>query len=193
VKRTSRPQNESQAVVSAAGRKPTSCHSPVSSSLRQARHARDAFSPRQGHQRGRPEADMNSSPEHPAGGSAAHGPSNPAHPRTSGQSAPRRSWRPAEGALLRRRSSRQAGCGGLRRRRGQSVEPEPSSMSCVVGRSRQAVTPVSSRRPTSRCRFATADRQGRGRGSHPGAVRAASGTRAGRRAPRIRGPPHAPP
>ncbi len=62
----------------------------------------------------------------------------------------------------------------------------------VVGRCRKAITPVGRRTPTSRCRFATADRQGRVRGSHPGAVRAATGTQAGRRAPRIRGP-HAPP
>ena len=61
-------------------------------------------------------------------------------------------------------------------------------------RTRAAGTPVSSRTPTSRSRFATADRPGRVRESHPGAVRAANGTRAGRRShPRIRGPPHARP
>jgi hypothetical protein len=52
--------------------------------------------------------------------------------------------------------------------------------------------PVSSRTPTSRSRFATADRPGRVRESHPGAVRAANGTPAGRRShPRLRAPPHA--
>ena len=51
-----------------------------------------------------------------------------------------------------------------------------------------------SRTPTSRSRFATADLPGRVRESHPGAVRAANGTRAGRRShPRIRRPPHARP
>jgi len=57
-----------------------------------------------------------------------------------------------------------------------------------------AVTPVNSRTPTSRSRFATADPPGRVRESHPEAVRAANGTRAGRRShPRIRRPPHARP
>ena len=40
--------------------------------------------------------------------------------------------------------------------------------------------PINSRIPTSRCRFATADRPGQDRESHPAAGRAASGTRAGR-------------
>jgi hypothetical protein len=53
-----------------------------------------------------------------------------------------------------------------------------------------AVTPVNSRTPTSRSRFATADPLGRVRESHPGAVRAANGTRSGRRShPCLRGPP----
>ena len=43
---------------------------------------------------------------------------------------------------------------------------------------------VSSRTPTSRSRFATADRPGRARGSLPAAVRVASDTRAGRRSHR---------
>jgi hypothetical protein len=51
----------------------------------------------------------------------------------------------------------------------------------LVGQCRQAVTPVNSRTPTSRSRFATADPPGRVRESHPGAVRASNGTRAGRR------------
>jgi hypothetical protein len=64
----------------------------------------------------------------------------------------------------------------------------------LVGQCRQAVTPVNSRRPTSRSRFATADPLGRVRESHPGAVRAANGTRACRRShPPVRGPPHARP
>jgi hypothetical protein len=55
-------------------------------------------------------------------------------------------------------------------------------------------TPVNSRRPTSRSRFATADPLGRVRESHPGAVRAANGTRACRRShPPVPGPPHARP
>ena len=54
--------------------------------------------------------------------------------------------------------------------------------------------PVNSRRPTSRSRFATADPPGRVRASHPGAVRAANGTRACRRShPPVPGPPHARP
>jgi hypothetical protein len=48
----------------------------------------------------------------------------------------------------------------------------------LVGQCREAVRPVNSRRPTSRSRFATADPLGRVHESHPGAVRAANGTRA---------------
>ena len=57
-----------------------------------------------------------------------------------------------------------------------------------------AVTPVNSRTPTSRSRFETADPPGRVRESHLEAVRAANGTRDGRRShPRIGGPPLARP
>ena len=67
-------------------------------------------------------------------------------------------------------------------------------LEALVGQDSQAVTPVSSRTPTSRSRCATADPPGRVLESPPGAVRAANGTRAGRRShPRIRGRPHARP
>jgi hypothetical protein len=63
-----------------------------------------------------------------------------------------------------------------------------------VGHCRQGITPVNSRRPTSRSRFATAHPARRVRESHPGAVRAANGTRAGPRSHRpVPGPPHARP
>jgi hypothetical protein len=156
-------------------------------------HARDAFSPRQGHHAGRPEADMNSWPEHAAGGSAAHGPSDPrassnfGSVSTSPVLATRRKSDPSSQVVA---SSRFAEA-DENTRAAQSSQSQARVL--CSGKSGQAVTPVSSRRPTSRCRFATADRQGRGHGSPPGAVRAASRTRAGRRAPRIRGPPHAPP
>ncbi len=53
---------------------------------------------------------------------------------------------------------------------------------------------LTSRTPTSRSHFAIADPPGRVRESHPGGVRAANGTRAGRRSrPRIRGQPHVQP
>ena len=77
---------------------------------------------------------------------------------------------------------------------GDSVRRSRRRVEALVGQCRQAVTPVSSRTPTSRSRFATADPPGRVRESHRGAVRAANGTRAGRRShPRIRGRPHARP
>ncbi len=64
----------------------------------------------------------------------------------------------------------------------------------LVGQCGQAVTPVSSRKPTSRSRFATADPPEQVRESHRGAVRVANGTRAGLHShPRIRGRRHARP
>jgi hypothetical protein len=90
-----------------------------------------------------------------------------------------------------------------RRREGRRVEAlvgqcrqavTPVSSRTPTSRSRFAVTPVSSRTPTSRSRFAIADPPGRVRESHRGAVRAANSTRAGRRShSRIRGRPHARP
>ena len=56
------------------------------------------------------------------------------------------------------------------------------------------IIPLSSRIPTSRCRFATADRPGQDRESHPAAGRAASGTRAGPHSrPRLQAQPRARP
>jgi len=67
-------------------------------------------------------------------------------------------------------------------------------LDALVGQCRHALRPISSRTPTSRCRFATADHPGPARGSRQGAGRAAIGTRAARSShPRIRGPPHARP
>ena len=51
-------------------------------------------------------------------------------------------------------------------------------LDALVGQCRHALRPISSRTPTSRCRFATADHPGPARGSRQGAGRAAIGTRA---------------
>ena len=92
---------------------------------------------------------------------------------------------------------------GVRRARGSIVQSaglrrRPAGRSPTTARHRTTrpgpwvpgdarFEPVSSRTRTSRSRFATADPPGRVRESHPGAVRAANGTRGGRRShPRIR-------
>jgi hypothetical protein len=49
-------------------------------------------------------------------------------------------------------------------------------LDALVGQCQHALRPISSRTPTSRCRFATADHPGPARGSRQGAGRAAIGT-----------------
>jgi len=64
-----------------------------------------------------------------------------------------------------------------------SLRDESSSrrpLDALGGQCRHVLRPISSRTPTSRCRFATADHPGPARGSRQGAGRAASGTRAAR-------------
>ncbi len=67
-------------------------------------------------------------------------------------------------------------------------------LDALVGQRRHALRPISSRTPTSRCRFATADHPGPARGSRQGAGRAAIGTRAAKSSHhRLREQLHAPP